>query len=258
MENNINPKSVEEYFKSSNLRDFRTFYYIDLKDNKAIALANKLCAEIFQQFRKIYDFRQSRTIQTLIFPQDIYVFNENASPFYHQNYFFVNTTNIKPEKGKPIFEPGTVFINNSINSLEELNTNNDLMRDKNLFSSSHFLYNVIHEWLHATFINITKSRAFLGTYYFDKTMQNYEVQKLNDKEKELVSDVISTYPANCKNSQYSEVFAESWTKFICESLSEDCTSFIKNPLDILKSTPIEFQNLLQKISDIKLLHLFNP
>ena len=47
MERQINPTKTELFFRNSKFKDWGTFCYIDLKGNKTIALANKLCAEIF-------------------------------------------------------------------------------------------------------------------------------------------------------------------------------------------------------------------
>lgn len=257
MEKQINPNETEFFFKNSEIKDWGTFYNIDLKGNKAIALANKLCAEIFIKFRQLYDFRQNRCTQTLIFPQDIYAFNKSESDFYNNQQFFVNIESIRPNKNKPTFDPGTVFIDNTFDSLEHIDSNIEKMHDKNILSTNHFLHNFIHEWLHAQFTNILKARAFLGSYNYDKTVQIYNNQKLNDKEKEMVGNIIGTYTFEKEESQYSELFAESWTKFICESLSEDCKTFSKNPIDILKSMPREFQNLLEKVSQVKMKHLFD-
>ena len=240
----------------SDVKDFGTFYNTDLKGNKALALGNKLCAELFIKFRKIYDFRQGRSIQTLIFPQDIYVFNKSESDFYHDREFFVNNVNIRPEKNKPVFEPGTVFIDNAFDSLEYLDSKMEIRRKENTTSTNHFMHCFIHEWLHAQFANILKARANLGSYYYDKTMQIYQNQKLTEKEKEMTGNLIGTYAFSKEESQYPELFAESWTKFICEALSKDCQSFSKNPVDILKSMPKEFQTLMDKISQVKMYHLF--
>jgi hypothetical protein len=87
MEKQIRPHAVELFFKNSKFKDWGTFYNIDLKGNKSLALANKLCAEIFLKFRKLYDFRQNRCTQNLIFPNDIYVFNKNESDFYNNRQF---------------------------------------------------------------------------------------------------------------------------------------------------------------------------
>ena len=256
MERQINPINTELFFKNSKFKDWGTFYNIDLKGNKAIALANKLCAEIFIKFRQLYDFRQNRCTQTLIFPQDIYAFNKSESDFYNNQQFFVNIESIRPNKNKPTFDPGTVFIDNAFDSLEYINSSAEHLHEENILSTNHFLHNFVHEWLHAQFTNILKARARLGLYYYNRTAQKYEHQKLDDKEKEMVGNLIGTYAFSKEEGQYPELFVESWTKFICESLSDDCESFAKNPVDILKSMPKEFQSLLEKISQVKMYHLY--
>lgn len=257
MEKRIKPTAVESFFKNSRYNDWGTFCNIDLKGNKALALANKLCAEIFIKFRKLYDFRQNRCIQTLIFPNDIYVFDKNESNFYNGKEFFVNIVSIRPDKNKPTFEPGTIFIDNAFDSLEYINNNVECLHEKNILSSNHFLHNFIHEWLHAQFTSILKARTHIDSYYYDKTAQIYQNQKLNDREKELVGNIIGSYAFSKEVGQYPELFAESWTKFICEALSEDSKSFSKNPVDLLKSMPKEFQRLLDKVSQVKMYHLFD-
>ena len=256
MERRINPSKTELFFKNSKYKDWGTFYNIDLKGNKALALGNKLCAEIFIKFRKLYDFRQNLCTQTLIFPHDIYAFNKSESNFYNDKEFFVNIVNIRPDKNKPTFEPGTVFIDNAFDSLECIDSNAEHLHEANILSTNHFLHNFIHEWLHAQFTNILKARAYIGSYYYDKTAQKYEHQKLNEREKELTGNIIGTYAFSKEEGQYPELFAESWTKFICEALSDDCKSFVKNPIDIFKSMPKEFQNILEKVSHTKMYYLF--
>ena len=256
LEQSINPNAVKKYFQTSVHRDFGSFYNTDLKNNKAAALANKLCANIFIQLRKVFDYREGRTMQELIFPQDIYVFNKNESDFYEGSDFFVNITNIRPRKEKPTFYPATVFINNEIDSLAFLNEKTDSLHRDGFLSSSHFLHNFVHEWIHAIFTKLVQARAIINSYSFDKTIQKYELEKFTPREAAIVDEIISTYPASCKEGQYSELIAEAWTKFICESLSKDCSSFDKNPKEIMESTPKEFQNLLKKASDIKMRHLF--
>lgn len=264
-ERKINPQKVESFFKNSSLKDWRSFYEIDLKNNKAIALGNYLCAKIFKELRKLYDFRQDMSMQTLIYPHDIYVFDEDERTKYLKKeersdcklgYFVTTAGNERFVKDKPVFEPGAILIANEVNSLKSLNDSSESLYEKRELSTNHFLHNFIHEWLHAVFYNLVKSRAFIGSYSFDRTVQNYHNQQLTDREKEMVCDLISTYPTSEEHSQYTETFAESWTKFICESLSEDCTSFKKNPVDVLKSMPKEFQELLKKVTDIKMLHTF--
>ena len=51
-------------------------------------------------------------------------------------------------------------------------------------------------------------------------------------------------------NQYHEVFAETFTKAICESLSEQDALPTKNPFEILKKYPPEFFKILYKVINI--------
>ena len=59
MEKNIIPRHVENYFCNLPTRDWRSFYNIDFKDNKAMATASRLCADIFNNMRKLFDYRNA-------------------------------------------------------------------------------------------------------------------------------------------------------------------------------------------------------
>ena len=56
----------------------------------------------------------------------------------------------------------------------------------------------------------------------------------------------STRPKN----QYMEVFAETFTKFICDALSGD--KLIKNPIELFKNSPKEFQTIVRKTIDLEI------
>ena len=79
MEKNIKPKIVEKYFFNLPTKDLRSFYLTDFKNNKAMATANRLCADIFSNLRKILDYRAGYCSKNLIAPQDLYVYNKGDS-----------------------------------------------------------------------------------------------------------------------------------------------------------------------------------
>lgn len=254
MEKNIRPKQVENYFKKSRYRDWQAFYRIDLKGNKTHAAANRLCADIFINLRKIYDLRQGQSMQTLILPQDLYVFNRKDSNDYKEWSFFANCNDIKPEKNKPAFDVGTVFMLNDINSLKTINGVAERAYEEHTESTPHFLVYHCHEWLHAFYDKLVKYMTFTSSHHYYTTMQNYQQKELTPEEKEIVASVICTYPTTVKYGQYPEVYATAWSKFICEALAPDCKTFVKNPIDLMKKTPKEFQDILKKVTDIEMLN----
>jgi hypothetical protein len=44
-----------------------------------------------------------------------------------------------------------------------------------------------------------------------------------------------------------EIFSETLTKFICASVSKDCTRLDTNPMELFKRTSKKFQNIVVKI-----------
>ena len=251
MEKNIIPRHVENYFCNLPTKDWRSFYNIDFKDNKAMATASKLCADIFNNMRKLFDYRNGYSMQDLTSPQDLYVYNPEDHEFYKNRSFFeISNGNLFREKDKAVFEMGTVFMPNFLKKLDHVDFHTETNYAQRKTSTPHFLNPFIHEWLHAIFDKTIYSYCFRCTYDFDKTRYNYSIQELTDKEKEIISDLLSTYPASRNVNQYAETFAESWTKFICDSLSDDCTTFKKNPLDLMRATPKEFQEILKKVSQV--------
>lgn len=130
-------------------------------------------------------------------------------------------------------------------------------------SSSHFLAPFIHEWIHSFHLNYIYSKFgyggtcdYLKEIYPNKTntqsgyqlIQTLENKKLSPKENELIFDILGEY-STLPHNQYLEIFSETFTKFICASMKG--TDLIRNPIDLLKSTPIEFQNILRKVCQFK-------
>lgn len=252
-EKKVSPKKVESYLKKSKYADWGAFNKTDFKGNKTIALANRLCAEIFKNLRKIVDNRGWMGDEDLLFPQDIYVFNRDESVFFKErSAFFENTFDLKPIPKKEPFLLGTVFVCNNINSLESLDANIENYYSNNQISSSHFLQPFVHEWLHAMFDKLLYNVAYNRGLWYEKVVANIQSKVLSDTEKEIVANTVGTYPTIAQPS-YSELFAESWSKFICESLADDCKTFSKNPLDLLAETPKEFQDILKKTTSVELL-----
>ena len=250
MERNIIPRQIENYFCNMPTKDWRSFYNIDFKDNKAMATANRLCVDIFNNMRKIFDYRNGYCMQNLTSPQDIFVFNNEDSNLYGNRGFFAIGNDIKIEENLPTFQKGTTFFSNTLKKLDNIDALTEQFYKDGKTSSPHFLNPFIHEWLHSIFYKTVSNICYNGIANYNATIENYNQQKLTDKEKEIVSDIVSLYPANCDENQFAETFADSWTKFICDALADDCKTFKKNPLDLVKATPKEFQEILKKVSSV--------
>ncbi len=257
LEKNTTPAKVKSYLKNLSYKDFTDFYTLEFKKNKAVALACKMCANIFIQFRKKHDYRHNCSMQDLVLPHGIYVFDENElktppqdGKHYYTTLQFYTHDILKDDKS---FDHQTILFNNIFTSLEEINEINTIMLKNKIHSTGHFLHNFIHEWVHAIqgklLYSISCQRGF---WSYEPTLRAYRIQKVSKEENEIVADVLGEYAAkqNEHFPQFSEIFAEAWTKFICNSLNEECTGFKKDPIDELKKTPKEFREILKKVSTV--------
>lgn len=258
LEQKINPKRVESYFKNNRYSDWLDFQRLDFKNNKAYATASKLCFNIFKEFRGKHDYIKNFSKQKHLFPHDIYVFNykDLTKQAKEKNPFFFVNWNYEYDFDKNItsFDPGTIFLDNRYSDLESINDQMDKNKKNHFSSTGHYLHNFVHEWLHSIqqkIVHNLTSDLFQGNYSL--TSDNYLGAKLSQEEKNIAYDILGNYAAqNHDRGDYAEVFAEGWAKCILEALDKDCIHFKKDPLDILKNLPKEFQNLLWKVSDVKI------
>ena len=258
LEKKISIDGANKYFQKSKYKDHGDFFQLDFKNNKAYAAASILCSKIFAELRKKYDYRAGFSAQELLMPAGIYVWNDGELDKKFQRgaaeYSTLNFDNKSVTSNYSYFRANTILIQNRHQSLEELNAEMEKQKEKNHLSTSHFLHCPIHEWIHALqgkFIeNLTKG---LGLGTFETTVNVNLKSSVNDKENEVVRDVLGEYAADrgSNQMQYAEIFAEAWTKFICNSLDEDCVHFKKDPIDELNKTPREFREILKKVSALK-------
>ena len=260
MEKMTQSAKVAEYFKTSPYSDRLDFEAnLDFKDNKAYALACKLCANIFIQLRKMHNYRGICT-ENLVFPKGLYVFNydeiTDEVKQKQKNTFFTTISEDYEifKDGKLADKQTILFDNKFIKSLEDANIWTEMSRREGFLSSKHFLHPFVHEWIHS----IQNKIIFHYTHDFrygdyQTTAQQHYVKKVDKTENEIVQNVLGAYAAKQKPGvgQYAEIFAEAWTKFICNSLNKECTGFIKDPIEELKKTPKEFRRILKKVSSVK-------
>ena len=75
-------------------------------------------------------------------------------------------------------------------------------------------------------------------------IKQLQTKKLTSKENEIVFDTLGEYSTLPEN-QYLEIFSETFTKLICESL--DGVELVHNPIESFKKLPVEFQKILKKV-----------
>ena len=259
----IVPKQVENYFKNSPYNcNYYNFKNLDLKDNKAYALALRMCAEIFKNFSRNHNYSGYSYLKPKVFPSDIIVYNRDNLPdnmdsskkdefmkAFHTIGSYVPWSGTVIKNLKSSINIGSILIPNSIKKLEQLNEISDINKKEGFHSSGHFLSIFIHEWIHSI-ADYYLYQATDGGGKYDATLRAVKQKRLNDRENEIVRDILGEYASKQKDHQYSEVVAEAWAKFICDSLDKDCVHFKQDPVELMKNTPKEFRKILKKVSTI--------
>lgn len=165
-------------------------------------------------------------------------------------------------KGELPFETGSIFYYQE-NFIESLDAKADFDYKNKKTSSSHFLAPIFHEMFHERYLNhILKKYGYNGLCpytrekYLPKNTDVGGMEKLREmenlsldaNENKIVKNVLGSYSTEDKN-QYHEVFAETFTKLVCDTLSKDLVP-VKNPLDDLKKYPKDFLQILNKVLKI--------
>ncbi len=247
----FNPLNIEKILTNNHIKT-------DCAGNKPIAFC-------LNQIFKIFDFLQTRTNKSL------YVFNFPEFKVYKQDEL-IDGINVKnfciPEtqtilKNTPPFKTGSI-LQEQIASLEELDyvIEDDFKNGKR--SSGHFLSETIHEILHSTYINhIYKKYGYLGSCPYTRSlypakntikdglaiMKELQNKIFSQEENTIIRNVLGHY-ATLPLNQYHEVFAETFTKLICDCISDKDILPTKNPLDELLKYPPKFLAILTKVINI--------
>ena len=220
-------------------------------ENPSAALANKLCLDIFNDIATKFNM-------TLTVPPTIYLYDKkqliNNEPAI--NFCISDTREVL--KNEYPFPGRTIFFGNFKN-LGEIDNDTEFLNKKQINSSSHFLAPFIHEWLHSFQLDyIFRNFGYGGDCDYLKeiypTKQNritgvqllkiLESKVLLPKENEIIYETIGKYSTQPIN-QYLEIFSETFTKFICNSLKNGRLN--NNPFEQIKKTSPEFQKILHKV-----------
>lgn len=239
----INPQKQEQFL----LQNFGI--NADFKENKSIALANRLCAEIFNNIAQ--KFNMKINFPPFITVYERKVINKDAD---YVNFCLTDTKSVI--KGDNPFPGRSIFFKNykSLKQVDKITQ--DLFESKKT-STDHFLSPFIHEWLHCLHLNyLYEKYGYPGNCEYMKSLYPLKDKKhnafdlfektLSPDENQIVTKNLGSYSAKPQN-QYMEVFSETFTKLICDSLSKDCTHLDKNPAKLLENTSDEFQNIVSKV-----------
>ena len=229
---------------------------IDAKFNN-----NKPLALCFANVWQIFDLLKNKTNSNLflmkfpryrVFNRDNLVLKNNAETFCIPESCLVLNN-------EPPFETSSIF-QQKIGSLKSLDEHLDADFRQGKRSSGHFLSEIIHEIMHSIYINhiynkygydgicpYTKSLYPTQTGSGLKVMEELQHKTFSSRENEVLKNVLGDYSTQPRN-QYHEVFAETFTKLICDSLAG--IRPVANPLESLKNYPKEFLDILFKVLQI--------
>lgn len=225
----------------------------DFDSSKSVAFASNQVLQIFETLKN----KLKSQIFDISIPR-IQVYLEENIIFQPKGYCFCVPETQKILKNELPFETGSIFFEKE-NSLEEVNQKLDESFQKQERSSSHFLAPFVHEFLHNSYINyIYKKYGYEGLcpytaekYHNAKNcglsiMKILQTLKFNESENSIIREHLGQYATTPQN-QYHEVFAETFTKLICNCLSEKDSTLTSNPIDELKKLPKEFLLIIQKL-----------
>lgn len=244
-ENNLCAKSVELELMNTYATE------ACFLENKSFALVNKLCINIF------------KTLATKLnipfeFPPAIYLYKKERLIDSESSANFCIPDTKEVLKDDYPFAGRSLFFR-EFENLAEIDDKTELQHRNNINSTSHFLSPFIHEWLHSFQLDyIFKQFGYGGECEYLKEMYPQKQSKitgimlldmlktkaLSCQENKIVGETLGIY-STLPSNQYLEIFSESFTKFICESLKNGV--LIRNPLEQLKNTPKEFQNIFTKV-----------
>ncbi len=245
----IIPKNQEIFFADK--------YGIEanFSENKSAALANKLCINIFEELaKKLNKFFNA--------PPVVKIYNRNdlVDKTSATNFCIPDTKQVL-NSDYPF--PGRSIFFEMFQKLTDIDDITEFQYKNKKTSSSHFLAPFIHEWLHSMHLDYIYnmfgyggSCDYLNEIYplkglsicGYKLLEMLGTRCLSQKENEIIYDVLGEY-ATLPHNQYLEIFSETFTKFICDSLLG--TKLVKNPLDELKKTSQEFQTIIRKVCCFK-------
>lgn len=226
---------------------------------------NKPLALCFENVLKIFDLLREKTksgIFLLKFPKyRVYDPKDLIFETDIEDFCLPETQLIL--KNEPPFETASIFQKKvkSLNALDEV-IESDFKQNKR--SSGHFLAEIIHEIMHTVYINhIYKKYGYSGDCSYTKklyppqdigkdgfeVMEELEYKTFSRQENEVLESILGTY-STLPFNQYHEVFAETFTQLICNTLSKDNALPVANPLENLKKYPKEFLKILFKVLQV--------
>ncbi len=230
----------------------------DFKGNKPVGFAFAKVCEIFN----ILQNRLGKTLFSLPCPR-VRAYDKSDLVIENKTNGFCIPETRSVLKNELPFETGSLFQEKE-NSLENWDYTIETDFKSGKRSSGHFLADTLHELMHSVYINhIYKKYGYNGNCPYTRAKYPRKesstgglniIQVLQNKtftsgENVIIREILGEYAAKPHN-QYHEVFAETFSKIICASLSPKDALPQKNPMELLAALPKEFLGILHKILNI--------
>lgn len=210
----------------------------NFQNNRAMALSANMAVNILNYLNCAFNMFKFRAPSINVYSKDKLLLDSNL-------YHFCIPENKKVLINEPEFKPAAIFYSN-IPSIEELDFQAEQAKKQGLKNTNHFLSDIIHEMMHAIYLN--KIYEKYGSMSFD-ILKGLEGKTLNERENEIVGNLLGEYATKPLN-QYHEIFADTFTKSICDSLSATDILPKENPLDKFREYPKEFIEIIKKIHNV--------
>lgn len=216
----INPAEVSEYLQ----KNFNTV--CDFEDNKVIAGGVLHALNILRDAAERFNLPFLKPT-----PPKLKVFKPNELvKFEDVNFGFCIGEKEKVIRKQPEYEPYSVFIKNIRDNLTEFDGMVEKWYDKHILSSDHFLSPFFHELFHTIHLNLISSQ---NTPSGIREILSLKKKGFDFQDSYIIKDRIGTYAGKSR----LELFSEVWAKIITNSLNDDITRVVSNPLDNLKDLP---------------------
>ena len=210
----------------------------NFQNNRAIALSVNIAVNILNYLNCAFNMFKFRSPSINVYSKEKLLLNSNL-------YHFCIPENKKVLINESEFKPASIFYSN-VPSVEELDFQAEQAKKQGLKNTNHFLSDIIHEMMHAIYLN--KIYEKYGSKSFD-ILKGLERKTLNERENEIVGNVLGEYATKPLN-QYHEVFADTFTKSICDSLSATDILPKENPLNLFREYPKEFIDIIKKVLNV--------
>lgn len=215
----------------------------NFKNDKPVAgamiYAINLCQEAFRQYG----------LPLYYLPPSIRVVNkeELTDAKDSENFGFCTWCNEPVVKNEGVSDLGAIYINEfphegNIEYFDKLTEKHYLEKQS---STNHFLGKFLHELLHNVHLNLILNKYGGAVLLGDNSNKMEEL--LKDNIPILTKFQIYRHLGKYACKSYAELFSETMSKMITDSLKKDSLELNTNPMEQLKKYPASIQNFIKTV-----------